>query len=287
MPLKACRPPWISSSTDGAGRIQLEGAFGGTYLAGRRVESREMTYLEELNTLRSLNSAASAEALRHLESTCPARLRPWPRGMPASLAPKLIVIGVSPGNSPMPGDTGDGSGYVSEPSVRIQHNSNFYYPDGTRYWEKVRRLVSGFFAREGSLSNLNDQLSLCSHFNLGTKRAGQGTLDAVEPDVIAWVSSLLNNVHKPDLVVLLGLGGILRQAPPRIWWNGRSGLKIEWRRPDREWPLDGYNYRFREWVTDNALGHSLKLVIWPNHPSKHPFVDNAIWERSIRDYLGR
>jgi hypothetical protein len=245
-----------------------------------------MTYKDHLNRLRALSAVELASGVAALCATCPSELQPWPVGMPASLDPKIILIGVSPGNSPTPGDTEAAEDWSSIPTVETPKDSHFYYPDGTRYWDKLKYLARQFCAREGTVSSERDALSLCSHFNLGTKRAGTANKNVVESDVIAWVSRLLNTVHNPDLVVLFGLGAILRDSMVAADWNCEGGLLIDWNTPHQKRLLSGYAYQYREWTVQNAQGHDVQIVLWPNHPSKHPFADMKVWKRSVDEYLG-
>ena len=254
-----------------------------------------MKYRTHLNRLRAMPAEEIARRVDALCETTPKRLPKWPIGMPASLDPKLVLIGPSRGMSPMAGDAGNAPGYTSVPSVNISRprqrpvqktlESHFYYPDTKRHWEKVRYLVHEFFLREGSVRSEADALSLCSHFNLSNKRAGSASGAPPEPDVTRWVSRLLNTVHNPDLVVLFGLGDALRGVKVRKWWNWRDGLKIDWSRPDSTRTFTGYekDYKYREWTVQNAQGHTMKVVIWPNHPAR--FFNMKLWKLSVDEYL--
>lgn len=186
----------------------------------------------------------------------------------------------------MPGDAGPAFGYASAPTVSTPENSHYYYPDTKRYTEKIRYLAHGFCLGEGSLTSERDALSISSHLNLGTGRAGQATIGDVEPDVIAWVSDLLNNVHNPDVIVLFGLKKILSHPQVNDWWNCAGGLQMDWRAWHRETPLNGYSYSFKEWTVRNAHGHAVRVVMWPNHPSRVPFGDMNVWKRAVHQYFG-
>jgi hypothetical protein len=161
----------------------------------------------------------------------------------------------------------------------------FGYRDGTGYWKKVSYLAHQFFTKEGSLATEQEGLSLTSHFNLGTGHAGQASTEAVERDVVEWVSMILGSVFEPQLVVLLGLNSIIKSHDVSSWWNHANGLSVDWRRPQRETELAGYRYRFREWKPRTASGKDVRLVTWPNHPSRHPFADPEVWRQSVRQYL--
>lgn len=110
---------------------------------------------------------------------------------------------------------------------------------------------------------------------------------AVEKDIVKWISCLLNSVHDPDLVILFGLTSIMRDAEIRSWWNDERGLYVDWERP-RERQFRGYSKKsllYREWQVQNARRHRMRIVIWPNHPSRAPFTDFDTWKLSVREYL--
>jgi hypothetical protein len=81
------------------------------------------------------------------------------------------------------------SGYTSLPTAVTPENSHYYYPDTKRYTEKIRYLARGFCLAEGTVSSERDALSISSHLNLGTGRAGQATTGDVEPDVITSLAN--------------------------------------------------------------------------------------------------
>ena len=211
--------------------------------------------------------------------------------MPASLDPKIVLIGASPGNSPIAGDKGAATGYTSIPTVFTPENSHFYYKDGKRYTEEVRYLARAFCLMEGTVTSERDALSLCSHFNLGTKRAGTVSKPVIEQDVVQWVSRLLNTVHNPDLIVLFGLLKILQDRDQEVssWWNCKGGLQINWNKPDHQRIFSGYTkkaLRYREWIAHNSQGNDVRVVTWPQHPSKPPFThDMKMWESSVAEGL--
>lgn len=217
----------------------------------------------------------------------------WPGGMPASIDPELVFIGVSPGNSPMPEDAAPSKAvsqsprFVSAPTFHKPSNSHFYYPDTSRYWEKLRYLAHQYFLQENEEITENAAISCCSHFNLGTGDAGSATKHDVEEDVVKWVSRLLDRVHKPKLVILFGLNKILKDEVVSGWWNHDQGLTVPWSFPDKQASLASQdrNYRFREWRVTASSGNEVKLVMWPNHPSRPPFTNIEVWYRAVREYL--
>ena len=241
-----------------------------------------MSYQKDVQKLRSLEESEVKERSEELIKSCP--LDEWHRTMPASIDPKLVLIGVSPGGSPDK-STADKE-FLSKPSARKTGKSNFYYKDGRNYWTKLRYLVNNYF---DEIVDELDSLSLTSHFNLGTEQSGRGTKEKVEEDLTRWISGLLNNKHNPDLVVLFGLKNILQDPEISNYWNHEDGLTINWQRPHLQMlfkSCDERRYHFRVWETTNSQGHSMKVVLWPNHPSKHPFTyDMDMWESSVDQFI--
>ena len=215
----------------------------------------------------------------------------WPPGMPMVPYPELVFIGVSPGNSPAEnqGPDSDESGnmieYVSYSSEVIPKNSFFYYPDSMHYWEKLRYFAHQYFLQKNPDITEGEALSRSAHLNLGTGSAGSASPDAVEKDVVNWVSKLLNTQICPKLVVMFGLKSIIKKKAS--WWNHEDGLHINWNRPDRRitFPVKNKNYSYEEWRSRSGNNNTFNVVLWPNHPSRYPLTDFEIWRRSVDDYL--
>jgi hypothetical protein len=248
-----------------------------------------MNYLDHLSYLESLKPKDKVKLKDELILSTPESV--WPDGMPASLDPKLILVGVSPGNAPnyeAEELRKESSDYCySEPRAIKTENSHFFYPDARHYWIKLRYLSLSFFKRYHPEITEIQALSLTTHVNLGTGSAGCATKKDVEEDYVNWVSKLLNEIHSPDLVVFFGLNSILKDDEISKWWN-ESGLPVDWKNPINTLKFNGYekiNYYFREWSVKNSKNHPIRLVIWPNHPSRPPFSDLSIWKQSVNEYL--
>ncbi len=249
-----------------------------------------MNYIEHLRSLESLTPIENERIINGLVNTTPDSQ--WPDGMPASIDPKLVLIGVSYGNSPSieaeKSHEEGGDYFYSIPCVVKPENSHFYYPDTRRYWNKLRYLSHSFFKRNCPSITENQAISLTTHVNLGTDSAGLATKKDVEEVYVKWVSTLLNETHSPDLVILFGLNTILSDDEISGWWNTESGLPVNWKKPDNIKDFSSYSVRnliFREWSVTNSMNHSIRLVIWPNHPSRPPFTDLTIWEQSVDEYM--
>ncbi len=248
-----------------------------------------MEYKEHLDYLKSKSQEDIQSLIEELRRNTPFGF--WPDGMPASVDPKLVLIGVSPGNSPMPEHRREDSNspiFESEPCVVKSEKNHFYYPDSSGYWKKLRMLCSSYFQFHDNSMDEADSISLTTHLNLGTGAAGSATKMDVERDIIKWVSKLLNKVHEPDTVILFGLKAILSDNEISSWWNHDGGLKINWLKPDIQKPFNSYKkrrYYYRIWNTTNARGKNIKVVLWPNHPSRAPFSNYDIWQKSIDEFL--
>jgi len=256
-----------------------------------------MNYFEHLRSLESLPLVEKQRRKDELIRTAPGSQ--WPDGMPASIDPKLVLVGVSYGNAPnreaeearKEARRTGGDYFYSAPCVIKPDNSHFCYPDSTRYWDKLRHLSESFFKRHWPWPSIteNQAISLTTHLNLGTGSAGSATRLDVEEPYVRWVSRLLNEIHSPDLVILFGYR-ILQNNEVYLWWNHDSGLPVNWRRPDKTHGFSSYtkgHLTFREWSVRNSNRHLMRLVIWPNHPSRPPLSDWSIWENSVNQYMDK
>ena len=247
-----------------------------------------MDYKKDIEWLENLSDQEGEKLVEQLAETFPRGKDNWPRTFPAAINPKLILIGVSPGGSP--NEEVDENKYLGYPSVFKPVDTdnlpvtNFMYPDKNGYWDKLRYLIKHYFPE---LSE-REALSLSTHYNLGTDATGNPSDEDVDEDIIRWVSKLLNKVHKPDLVILFGLKGILQHDYRNAQWNHEEGLRINWNRPHYEILLQEYSdsrYHFRGWEVINDLDHKFNVVLWPNHPSRVPFGTDKIWQDSVKNYL--
>ena len=95
------------------------------------------TYLRHLERLKVMSPEEVSQQKERLIASTPGK--EWPYGFPASLDPRLVIIGVSPGNSPYKPKAGEESKrFLSEPGVINGEESHYYYPDTRRYWNKIR-----------------------------------------------------------------------------------------------------------------------------------------------------
>ena len=62
------------------------------------------------------------------------------------------------------------------------------------------------------------------------------------------------------------------------------------RRPHDVFPFhaaDGKARKFREWDVVCPAGNAIKIVHWPQHPSRPPFGNFENWSRACREFADR
>jgi hypothetical protein len=213
----------------------------------------------------ALDESGRQEILDALALSSP--YRPWPRGMPSSVNPLLVVVGVSPGNSPRV----EGEAFLPDyiPTFAMPA-PGFWYPDRSHYWEKVRLLSMEIVRIWDPDLTVAECLALTGHLDLGVGMFGSASHAAIELPVVRWVSSVLFNRLRPRIVIGLGLTGLLLGAaggPIREAWN-EGGLAVDWQHPE---VIEAAGYRYRLWLASRDDGEPIQIVIWPNHPSRAPF----------------
>lgn len=248
--------------------------------------------LDRLKAARNANSSQTTKFLEAAAQFCPVEL--WPYGNATVINPYLVTLGVSPGNSPKRGDDAlpDRGGYPA-PTCGEPH-PGIYYPDTNGFWERLRRLA------EISLPTISvrDAHSLYGHLNLHGGRAGSASDVPFDPSLAAWTVKLIVGRLRPRLVIFIGLQTHLKQFPEaadlistvmleRIHNGAPRGSLPS---PDRVIPFRGYdkaNLTFKEWDVKDSSGQTTTYVMWPQHPSKPPFRNISIWERSCREFAHR
>lgn len=234
---------------------------------------------------RSLTTTDRARLLETLAEGSP--YKPWPRGMPSSVNPLLVVVGVSPGNSP----SGASGPFLADytPVFGVPA-PGFSYADSSYYWEKVRLLSTSLLRVWDRTLSDDDCIALTGHLNFGIGMFGVASKSAVELEVVTWVSAVLQRL-RPRLVVGLGLVGFLTDRKDdsvrRAWAEG--GLAVDWLAPTL---VTGRAFRFRHY-TSSSRGERIDLTLWHNHPSKVPFGGRprpgGQWETSVlaaSEFLG-
>ena len=217
---------------------------------------------------------------------CP--ITPWPFGNATSINPLLVTLGASPGGSPSDGDTGFlESGSHPFPTAGYPHPGTAYQ-DTKGYWDKMRGLASEFLTPDGG--SLNDALALFGNVNLDTSCNGKAQQVIVDLAFANWVLKLISNGLRPRFLVLLGLSGYLQSNPEVNKLFEQTFQGFDSRRPHRKIRFSGYlekNLIFREWDVFNNAGEELMIVMWPQHPSRVPFVSMDTWRASCTEFSER
>lgn len=235
--------------------------------------------LERLQTAWMLSPSEAAEHQSALVESSP--IKPWPYGMPTTVNPFLVILGPSPGNSPAKGDVD----IDPKPTVGKAH-PGFFYPDTKKYWERARELSAGLIQAYAPGLTPDGCYALSGQMNLSVNESGQASNVNIEPEYAKWVPELIVNLLRPRLVVLLGLLGLMKNNRDLQDAFASSGaMPIDWKRPDRELPFRGYigrqQYVYRIWKLSRPDGADMTVISWPNHPSRSPMTNAAVWRASI------
>ena len=122
------------------------------------------SYLGHLQWLKSLSTDEVEKKANKLVAAAPKK-GVWPDGFPASIDPKLLLIGVSYGNSPEKNVENKhhkgGKRYKSRPCAIKDRDSHFYYKDTRRYWEKLRYLSHSYFRHFNKSFSEIDAMRVC------------------------------------------------------------------------------------------------------------------------------
>jgi hypothetical protein len=115
--------------------------------------------------------------------------------------------------------------------------------------------------------------------------SGQASKVNIEREYAQWVPEVIANLLRPRLVVLLGLLGLMKNNRDLQDAFASSGaMRIDWKRPDRELAFRYYTDKrlvYRIWKLSRPDGANMTVISWPNHPSRSPMTNAAVWRASI------
>ncbi len=247
---------------------------------------------KRLKVIRSLPERQRAELIQHAVSTSCVK-GGWPYGMPTSVNPWLMMIGISPGDGPDDGRV-DRTG---EPPTAGTPNPGFGgefarppYSWDVAYWAKARKLAQRTIQAFNPDFSDADCLSLAGHLNLGLRNQGTSDDNSVQVDVASWVAETVKVTLRPRLIVGFGLLGKIRGRNLKKAWLGSTLDQVVSSRCDEEFPfrVNSKSYRFRTWFIDAGFDWPILFTLWPNHPSRSPFgkrAGNQHFLRSIETYV--
>lgn len=238
---------------------------------------------DRLRVARSLSKAELDHLHEKLCLGCP--VAPWPYGNATTVNPLLVTLGASPGASPAANDPGVGALALPTAGVRHPHT---HYVDRRGFWRKIRLLA--WMLLEDAVATEDDAYALFGNMNLSPGRSGKTSEVAVDERFAGWVVQTIRDRLRPRLLVCLGLKN--RRAGPgrdlaHLLERSFAGFRSD--RPDiaRGFEHGGKRYEFQEWDVTGPWGNAIKVVYWPQHPSRVPFGAFEVWERACLEFVHR
>lgn len=233
-----------------------------------------------LRAARALNARDVETVHAALIEGCP--VEPWPYGNATSINPLLVTLGPSPGGSPDRSAPDPALRPLDLPTVGERH-PHTRYDDPRRFWRKIRHLAYTVLGKGGI--DEDDALALFGNMNLDTGRSGQATAVRIEPRFARWILATIRDHLRPRFLVCLGL--VSKKEAGHLLAEAFDGF--EQRHPHDEFTFhaDGKAWQFREWDIVCPLGNAIKVVYWPQHPSRPPFVDSRNWVRACQEFANR
>lgn len=222
-----------------------------------------------------------AAVLEDLCEGCPVPV--WPYGNATSINPLLVTLGPSPGGSPNRAVTDPAGKPLDLPTAGVRH-PHTTYEDTKGFWCDIRELASTVI-RSGTTSS-EDAYALFGNLNLDPNRSGKARDVEIDPVFGEWVLRTIRDKLRPRFVVCLGLKG--KPAAIKLLSSVFDGFDAA--KPHVEHPLKCYQEKrfvFREWDCSGPRGNQIKLVLWPQHPSRSPFTKPGIWRGACQEFSDR
>jgi hypothetical protein len=229
-----------------------------------------------------MSAADAIELQKWVGSDAP--VAPWPYGMPTVVNPWIVVLGASPGNSPDHGETVTHGSYKL-PTVASAH-PEFAYRDTRGFWDKTRSLTRTALAANG-VDSTADADALAGIMNLDDRRSGNAADVPYRREMAHWAVRTSLQRLQPRYIVALGLSSGEPNRVLRDALEGALGAPLP-STPDREEEFEGYSekrLKFRTWRLPGTAGEECDLVLWPQHPTRAPFSNSALWEAACRQYF--
>ena len=234
---------------------------------------------ERLRSARALSESALTAVHEELCLDCP--VPPWPYGNATSINPLLVTLGLSPGGSPNRSVPDLAGKPLELPTAGVRH-PHTNYEDGKNYWRKIRRLARTV-VQVGTTSS-EDSYALFGNMNLDSNRRGQASDVRINVKFGRWVLRTIRDRLRPRFLICLGLKG----KPEAIKLLAQA-FAIDAVKPQVH-GLACYQERrlvFREWDCEGSVGNPIKLVLWPQHPSRAPFTNSKIWRHACQEFADR
>lgn len=232
-----------------------------------------------LDGARSLSGPMLAAVHEDLCEGCP--FPGWPYGNATSINPLLVTLGPSPGGSPNHRVEDSAEAPLDLPTAGVRH-PHTTYEDTRGFWCKIRGLASAVIQSETTSSE--DSYALFGNMNLDPARSGKASDVEIDRVFGEWVLRTIRDKLRPRFVVCLGLLG--QREAGRLLASVFDGFDKT--RPHAQYRLEGCpRYRFREWDCRGPQGNAIKLVMWPQHPSRYPFTSLLVWRGACQQFADR
>ena len=210
----------------------------------------------------------------------------WPYGSATSINPIVVILGVSPGDSPAPGDLDHGTGKPFPLPTAGKQHPRFEYSDTGGFWRKIRTLGRTILDHDDTMGD--GALALCGTLNLSTDTSGKAHKAAVEPDFCRWVLETIRDGLRPLVLIRLGMRTTISPAAKRTFREMFPGFhENRHHRIYRFRANPGNDNRwFREWNSETKAG-PLLIVDWPQHPAWPPFgkSKDEVWFQACREFV--
>lgn len=236
---------------------------------------------ERLDGARSLSSSALAAVHDDLCEGCPVPV--WPYGNATSINPLLVTLGPSPGGSPDPGFADTGGEPLELPTAGVRH-PHTTYEDTRGVWCKIRWLARTVV--QSVTTSSEDSYALFGNMNLDPNRSGKASDVPIDGVFGEWVLETIRDKLRPRFVICLGLKG--KREAVDLLSTVFDGFELS--KPHAEHPLECYQrsrYVFQEWDCTGSHGSQIKVVLWPQHPSRAPFTNLETWRDACLEFAGR
>ena len=193
----------------------------------------------------------------------------------------MVTLGPSPGGSPNLSVPDLAGKPIELPTAGVRHPRT-NYEDGKNYWRKIRRLARTVV--QVGTTSIEDSYALFGNMNLDPSRSGKASDVHIDERFGRWVLRTIRDGLRPRFLICVGLMG----KPVAIKLLAQA-FKIDVVNP-KEYELACYQERrliFREWDCEGSAGNPIKLVLWPQHPSRPPFTNLEIWRNACQEFGDR
>ena len=204
-----------------------------------------------------------------------------PYGNATSINPLLVTLGPSPGGSPDRSVPDQAGKPLALPTAGVMH-PHTNYEDGKNYWRKICWLARTIL--QAGTTSSEDSYALFGNMNLDSSRSGRASDVCIDERFGRWVLHTIRDGLRPRFLVCFGL-----KSKPEAMELLAQAFRIDVLTP-REHPLACYERKrlvFREWDCEGTAGNPIKLVLWPQHPSRAPFTNIEIWRNACHEFAYR